>query len=188
MNTERLIKLITEHGNLSRELIVDLEGELKEEFYQTHQILHAAGQQENRLYFIEKGLIRNYYYDHHGNEHTVKFWEAHDILFSYEGYYSVPSYFYTEVIGASTLITLSYAALHELDTKYPAITELIKNMLLRYQNEEYEIKRLIALPPEERFITLRTKRPNLFKKVPARIIASYLHLTRETLTRYIARN
>ncbi|MEO7045529.1 MAG: Crp/Fnr family transcriptional regulator [Ferruginibacter sp.] len=188
MNTEKLIKHITEHGNLSRQLITDLEERLKEEFYKTHQILHAAGQQENRLYFIEKGLIRNYYYDHHGNEHTVKFWEANDILFSYQGYYSVPSYFYTEIIEASTLITLSYSALHELDTKYPEITELIKNMLLGYQNEEYEIQRLISLPPEERFITLRTKRPNLFKKVPARIIASYLHLTRETLTRYIARN
>lgn len=188
MNTERLIKFLSEHGKLSRELITDLEGRLKEEFYQTHQIIHAAGQQENRIYFIEKGLIRNYYYDHHGNEHTVRFWEANDILFSYQGYYSVPSYFYTEIIDTSILITLSYAALHELDKKYPETSELIKNMLLRYQNEEYEIQRLIALPPEERFITLRTKRPNLFKKVPARIIASYLHLTRETLTRYIARN
>ncbi|MFA6083424.1 Crp/Fnr family transcriptional regulator [Mucilaginibacter sp.] len=188
MNTERLIKFITEHGDLSPELITDLEGRLKEEYYKTHQILHAAGQQENRIYFLEKGLIRNYYYDHHGNEHTVKFWEANDILFSYQGYYAVPSYFYTEIIEASTLITLSYTSLRELDTKYPETTGLIKNMLLRYQHEEYEIQKLIALPPEERYITLRTKRPNLFKKVPARIIASYLHLTRETLTRYISRN
>jgi CRP-like cAMP-binding protein len=188
MNTEKLLKFITAHAELSPELITDLEGKLKEEYYKTHQILHAAGQQENRIYFLEKGLIRNYYYDHHGNEHTVRFWEANDILFSYQGYYAVPSYFYTEIIEASTLITLSYASLHELDTKYPAITQLIKNLLLRYQQEEYEIQRLIALPPEERYITIRTKSPNLFKKVPARIIASYLHLTRETLTRYIGRN
>ena len=188
MNTERLIKFITEHANLSPGLITDMEGRLKEEFYKTHQILHAAGQQENRIYFLEKGLIRNYYYDHHGNEHTVRFWEANDILFSYQGYYAVPSYFYTEIIEASTLITLSYPALHELDNMYPEIAELIKTMLLRNQQEEYEIQKLITLPPEERFITLRTKKPNLFKKVPARILASYLHLTRETLTRYIARN
>ena len=188
MNTEKLIKFITAHAELSPELITDLEGRLKEEYYKTHQILHAAGQQENRIYFLEKGLIRNYYYDHHGNEHTVRFWEANDILFSYQGYYAVPSYFYTEIIEASTLITLSYSSLHELDTKYTAISQLIKNLLLNYQQEEYEIQKLIALPPEERYITLRTKSPNLFKKVPARIIASYLHLTRETLTRYIGRN
>ncbi|WP_374949828.1 Crp/Fnr family transcriptional regulator [Mucilaginibacter sp.] len=188
MNTEKLIKFIYAHAELSPELMTDLESRLKEEYYKTHQILHAAGQLENRIYFLEKGLIRNYYYDHHGNEHTVRFWEANDILFSYQGYYAVPSYFYTEIIEASTLITLSYTSLHELNAKYPPISSLIKNLLLRFQKEEYEIQKLIALPPEERFITLRTKRPNLFKKVPARIIASYLHLTRETLTRYIARN
>jgi CRP-like cAMP-binding protein len=188
MNTEKLLKLLSEHANLSQELITDLEGRLKEEYYKTHQILHAAGQVENRIYFLEKGLIRNYYYDHHGNEHTVRFWDANDILFSYQGYYAVPSYFYTEIIEASSLVTLSYTALHELDSEYPEMSTLIKNMLLRYQQEEYEIQKLIALPPEERYITLRKKSPNLFKKVPVRIIASYLHLTRETLTRYIARN
>jgi CRP-like cAMP-binding protein len=188
MNTERLLKFISEHADLSPELITDLERRLKEEYYKTHQILHGAGQQENQLYFLERGLIRNYYYDHHGNEHTVKFWEANDILFSYQGYYAVPSYFYTEIIEASTLITLSYASLHELDTMYPEVADLIKSLLLRYQQQEYEIQKLIALPPEERYITLRTKSPNLFQKVPARIIASYLHLTRETLTRYIGRN
>ena len=188
MNTEKLIKFITAHADLSPELITDLEGRLKEEYYKIHQILHAAGQQENRIYFLEKGLIRNYYYDHHGHEHTVRFWEENDLLFSYQGYYAVPSYFYTEIIESSTLITLSYASLHELDTKYPAISQLIKNIMLRHQQEEYEIQKLIALPPEERYITLRTKSPNLFKKVPARIVASYLHLTRETLTRYIGRN
>jgi CRP-like cAMP-binding protein len=189
MNTEKLIKFITEHGNLSPELITDLEGRLKEEYYKTHQILHAAGQQENRIYFIEKGLIRNYYYDHHGNEHTVRFWEANDILFSYQGYYAVPVLF---LHGDHRSINLNHIKLcllaRELDIKYPETTGLIKNMLLRYQQEEYEIQKLIALPPEERYITLRTKSPNLFKKVPARIIASYLHLTRETLTRYISRN
>ena len=188
MNTERLIKLLAEHANLSTELINDLERRLKEEYYKTHQILHAAGQQENRIYFLEKGLMRNYYYDHHGNEHTVRFWDAEDLFFSYQGYYAVPSYFYTEIMEASTLITLSYTALHELDSKYHEVATLIKNMLLRYQQEEYEIQKLIALPPEERYITLRTKRPSIFKKAPARIIASYLHLTRETLTRYIGRN
>ena len=188
MNTGKLIKLLNEHAHLSPELINELEGMLKEEYYKTHQILNAAGQQEHRIYFLEKGLIRNYYYDHHGNEHTVRFWDANDIFFSYQGYYAVPSYYYTEIIEASTLITLSYVGLHELDSAYSEVATLIKTMLLRNQQEEYEIQKLIALPPEERYITLRTKRPNIFKKAPARIIASYLHLTRETLTRYIGRN
>jgi len=188
MNTEKLLNLLAENADLPEALINDLEERLKEEFYKTHQILHAAGQQENRIYFIEKGLIRNYYYDHHGNEHTVRFWIANELCFSYEGYYAMPSYFYTEIMEASTLITLSYTSLHELDRKYPELATLIKNVQLRYQQEEYEIQKLLTLPPEERYITLRTKNPYLFKKTPARIIASYLHLTRETLTRYIGRN
>ena len=188
MNTEKLFELLARHANLSPGLKNEMGVLLTEEHYKNHQILHAAGQLENRLYFIESGLMRNYYYDRHGNEHTVKFWEPTDIFFSYQGYYGVPSYFYTEVIEPATLVALSYSSLHNLDSKYAETGELIKGILLSYQHQEYETQKLIALQPEERYLSLRTNHPNLFKKVPAKIIASYLHLTRETLTRYISRH
>jgi CRP-like cAMP-binding protein len=188
MNLASIISVLSDITGLSPMFKEELSQKAGEEKYKAHQIIHAAGQMENRLYFIETGFARNYYYDHHGNEHTVKFWKAGDILFSYEGYYNVPSYFYTEILEESNVITLNYAVLHELDDKFPEISLLIKTMLIKYQHEEYEKQKLIALPAEERYLLFRENNPNIFQKAPSRIIASFLHITRETLTRYVGRN
>ena len=188
METAELIAILKGITALSEKFIDALQENWTIEYYQQHQILNAAGHLERGLYFMEKGLARNYYYDQEGNAHTVRFWEPGMILFSFEGYYSVPSYFYTEVIAESRFTVLSYKNLHELDKIFPEVGELIKKILLRYQHEEYEKQKLLALAPELRYQTLRKIRPDLFKKIPARIIASYLHMTRETLTRYIGRN
>jgi len=188
MNSESLMDFLKSITALPVDLITSLESELHQENYKAKQIIHAAGQLENRVFFLNSGFARNYFYDHHGNEHTVKFWESGDIMFSYEGYYKVPSYFYTEIIEETSVITLPYAYLHELDKTFPEISIIIKSLLLQFQHDEYEKQVLIALPTEERYRILKTNKPNLFKKLPNRIIASYLHMTRETLTKLIAKN
>jgi CRP-like cAMP-binding protein len=188
MNLTSIYNLFSNITNLSPEFKLELSEKSGEEKYKAHQIIQAAGQMENRLYFIESGFGRNYYYDHHGNEHTVRFWKTGDLLFSYEGYYQVPSYFYTEIMEESKVITLNYTVLHELDTRFQEIAILIKSFLIKYQQEEYEKQKLIALQAEERYLLFRQNNPTIFQKAPTRIIASYLNITRETLARYIGRN
>ena len=188
MNTAPLVDMLSQITPLSRALEEGLSEELQQERYKPHQILRGAGHLEDRVYFMETGFARDYYYDHHGEEHTVKIWEPGNILFSYEGYYQVPSYFYTEVMADAHFITLSYAELHSLCARYPEVSVLIKTILLQYQQEEYEKQKLIALPAKERFLQLHQKRPMLFQHAPLRIIASYLNMTRETLTRLIGKS
>ncbi|WP_183573824.1 Crp/Fnr family transcriptional regulator [Mucilaginibacter sp. X5P1] len=188
MNSEPLFNLLNDIIPLTVDLKDSLEKELHQESYKARQIIHAAGQIENRLHFLESGYVRNYYFDHHGNEHTVKIWEAGDFMFSYEGYYQVPSYFYTDIMEKSSMITLSYSNLHELDKQHPEISTIIKTLLLKFQQEEYEKLMLVALPTEERYQTFRKKKPYLFQILPNRITASYLHMSRETLTRLIGKD
>ncbi len=187
MDTAPLLYLLSNITRLSESFQETLVQNLSHEKYKPRQILHAAGQLENRVYYIQSGFARNYYFDHHGNEHTVRFWEAGDILFSYEGYHKVPSYFYTVVVEHSELITISYNLLHDLTLKFPEISIIIREMLLKFHQEEYEKQRMIALPAEERYQILLKKKPGLFQKLPNGVIASYLHMTRETLTKFIGK-
>ncbi|NNU33672.1 hypothetical protein HK413_05055 [Mucilaginibacter sp. S1162] len=53
----------------------------KNEIYQPHQIIHADGQRENRLWFLEQGFVRSYYFDHTGREHTLAFYDNKELVF-----------------------------------------------------------------------------------------------------------
>lgn len=187
METDILLSYLASKTDLTEPFKQELKDLLQIEIYKTHQVLHAAGQLENRLYFLHKGICRNYYYDQRGDEHTVKFWEPGDIIFSHEGYYHVASYYYTEIVDDTEVITLTYKDLHNLDDKFKEVAELIKIFLLSFQQYEYNRQQLLLLNAKERYSHYRKSNPTLFNKSPLRFIASYLGMTRETLTRLIGK-
>jgi CRP-like cAMP-binding protein len=172
---------------LSNDLKDALGALLVEEQYKPHQILFAPGQFENRLCFIESGLARNYYYDEHEDDHTVKFWRPGDIILSYQGYWSQPAYFYTELIDHSRLVTLKYDDLRVLITAFPEASLFIKNILKSFHEEEHQKQRLAGLNAEKRFREMKKNNRLIFQKVPLKIIASYLNMSRETLSRIISK-
>lgn len=187
MIAENLLKLLGEKAELSSGFLESLEAGLRTEIYKPHQIIQAAGNIENRLFFIESGFARNYFYDQFGQEHTVRFWEPGEIMFSYEGYFRVSSYFYVEVMEQSQFISLSYERLSHLEREFNETKLLLRNFILQFQKEDFEKQNLISLPAEERYQFIRKNRNHLFSRVSSKIIASYLHLSRETLSRYMSR-
>jgi len=187
MKSETLIRLLGEKAELSSGFIEALDASVLYEIYKPHQIIQAAGNIENRLFYIESGFARNYFYDQFGEEHTVRFWEPGKIMFSYEGYYKVPSYFYIEIMADSQFITLPYDRLIELEKAFPESELLIRHCLLQFQKEDFEKQQLVSLPPEERYRYLRKTKNYLFLKVNSKIIASYLQLSRKSLSRYMSK-
>lgn len=187
MKSKNVIKFLSEMTDLSAMLSAELEANLQDEIYKRHQIIQAAGNIENRIFYIESGFARNYFYDQFGQERTVRFWEPGNIMFSYEGYYKVSSYFYVEIMADSKFTSLSYDKLRELEQVFPEMKLLIKYFLLQYQKEDFEKQQLISLPAEERYRYLRKNSNHLFSRFSSKIIASYLHLSRETLSRYMSK-
>ncbi|MFY7814541.1 MAG: Crp/Fnr family transcriptional regulator, partial [Chryseobacterium taeanense] len=58
-----------------------------------------------------------------------------------------------------------------------AISEIL---FLRKQQEQIN---LLTLSPKERYLNLISQRPEIFQRTPLKIIASYLGLTAESLSR-----
>jgi CRP-like cAMP-binding protein len=187
MKSEILIRLLSEKADLSTKFIEALEVCIQHEIYKPHQIIQAAGNVENRLFFIESGLARNYFYDQFGNEHTVRIWEPGDIIFSYEGYYNIASYFYVEIMSPSQFVSISYEKLNELEKDFIEAKSLIRHFLLWFQKKDFEKQQLVSLPAEERYIFFRKNNNYLFSKINSKIIASYLQLSAKTLSRYMSK-
>ncbi len=179
--------LLNEVGVFSAQFKTDLEEMVHEERYKTKQILYAAGQVQLSLLLIKNGFARDYYYDHNGQEYTVRFWKPGDIIFSYEGYYKVQSFYYTEFLDQSEVLVLSYQDLFELQKNHRDVFPLIRHIVLKNRCEDYERQRILTLTANARYKQLLKQNHLIFQKSPVRFIASYLNMSRETLARLMSK-
>ncbi|WP_220399718.1 Crp/Fnr family transcriptional regulator [Filimonas effusa] len=95
-----------------------------------------------------------------------------------------PSGIKTEALEDCTLWSISYPDLNELYSRNEtglrigkAVAEV---MFLKKQQEQVN---LLTLSPKERYLNLVKQRPEIFQRTPLKIIASYLGLTAESLSR-----
>jgi len=181
-------QFLNQAGCFSEEFKSELELLVHEQFYRNKQIVQASGQVELNTYLIESGFVRGYYYDHKGNEHTLKFWVPGDLIFSYEGYYKVPSHYYIEFMDESKAYVLSYEDLIHLQKSHTDALSVIKYAMLRDKREEHEREAILALPANERYRRLLNHNHTIFQKSPAKYIASYLNMSRETLARFMGKS
>jgi CRP-like cAMP-binding protein len=188
MVTKYFISYLASITELSTAFIEELNSQLKEEKYKAHQIIHSAGQVENRLWFLESGFARTYYFDQTGKEHTLSFFTENQLIFSYKGYWREATDYYLEIVSESKLISLSYEAITGLSQKFDETKKIIQLFKRQLYYDELYKSRLIALPAEERYIQFRKSNSGIFKIASVKLIASYLNMTRENLSRLIGRD
>lgn len=90
----------------------------------------------------------------------------------------------TEALEESILWSISNSDLNELYQRSATglrIGKAISEML--YIKKQQEQINLLTLSPQERYIKLIESRPEIFLRTPLKIIASYLGLTAESLSR-----
>lgn len=95
-----------------------------------------------------------------------------------------PTLIKTECLEDSLIWSISYLDLHELYSKSIkglSIGKAIADaMFIRKQSEQIN---LLSLSPTERYLKLIKERPLVFQRTPLKIIASYLGITAESLSR-----
>jgi CRP-like cAMP-binding protein len=135
--------------------------------------------------FIEKGVLRSYTIDEKGNEHIVQFgfegWWITDL----SSYLTGGNSTYTiEAIEDSELLLLTTAAREELMVQLPAF-ERYQRLLLQnaYIALQARVNSALSATAEEKYLRLTASYPNIVSRVPQHMVASYLGLTPETLSR-----
>jgi CRP-like cAMP-binding protein len=187
MSVESLISYLSTITKLSPAYIGALRSSLEEEQYKPHQVIHAAGQVESRLWFIGTGFARSYYFDQTGKEHTLSFYLENEVIFSYKGFWGEATDYYLEVLAPATLISLPYEALNKFIEQYPETRALVNIFTRQRYYQELFKSRLMTWAAEERYHQFRKANPEIFKIASIRLIASYLNMTRENLSRLMGR-
>ena len=149
------------------------------------QYLLQEGDVCKTIAFIEKGLLKAYSVDYNGNEHIIQFglegWVISDLYSFLTG---EPATYNIDAIEDAELELISKSAHEELllkAPKYETFTRL--NITGAYLAMQKRLTSIISSSLEERYANFIALYPNIVQRVPQHMIASYMGLTPETLSR-----
>ena len=134
--------------------------------------------------FVVKGAMRQYRVDDKGVEHIVRLSLENWWVSDRESYIMLtPSLYYIDAWEDSDLLLLTKADYVGKLGAIPAINEMSKKMDENFAIAAQKRVSTISFSAEERFADLIKTYPEFFQRFPQHIIASYLGMSRETLSR-----
>ena len=135
--------------------------------------------------FVENGAMRLYSVDPNGSEHIVAFaLEGSFMTDLYSFLTNEPTIYNIDAIEDSELVLITKSASDELRKLSPKYQEFIFQATSQaYIQLQRRMSTVISLTVEERYKELTETHPDIIQRVPQHMIASYMGLTPETLSR-----
>jgi CRP-like cAMP-binding protein len=149
--------------------------------------LLKEGEKSNDGYFVLKGCIRTYYIID-GEEKTTAFYTEMEAFTPHCVIHKAPSEYYVSCVNDTILIVSNPDMETEMFSKFPKFETLCRilaeELLAKQQINFDEFK---TSSPEQRYLNLLQKRPDLVQRVPQHQLASYLGIKPQSLSRLRAR-
>ena len=150
-------------------------------------ILLREGQKSNDGYFVLKGCIRTYYI-REGEEKTTAFYTEMEALTPPCVINKAASEYYISCVEDTILIVSTPDMDAEMFGKFPkfeSLCRILAEELLAKQQFDFDAFKTSS--PEQRYLNLLGKRPDLVQRVPQHQLASYLGIKPQSLSRLRAR-
>lgn len=148
------------------------------------EFLFCADEVVKHLAFVQKGCIRYYLIDDKGNEHIVYFgtegWWVGDMNSFFN---QKPTIYYLQALEDTELLMFNRENFQRAidETSYGGFfREATKKSYMSIQKRYAEANTKSA---EEKYIELMQKNPSILQRVPQHLIASYLGIKPESLSR-----
>ena len=149
------------------------------------QYLLQEGDVCKNIAFVEKGALRTYTVDELGTEHILQFalegWTISDLYSFLTGEAST---YNIDALEAAELVLVSKAAHEEMLQTIPKYETYVRLQVTgAYIALQRRITSVLSLTTEERYKNFTATYPNIVQRVPQHMIASFMGLTPETLSR-----
>src|SRR6266404_7733226 len=174
---------------LNEDEIELIESAFQSKKFRKRQYLLQEGDVCKYTAFIVKGAMRQYTVDERGEEHIVRLsienWWANDRESLMK---QIPSIYFIDAWEDTETLLVTKAAFFDLIDHIPTLSEWMRNIDVNFAiASQRRLNAAISLSAEERYHDLEKNYPEFLQRFPQHIIASYLGINRESLSRIRSR-
>lgn len=178
-------KYLNQQWGLPKDAIDQLCDGIRTKKVKKEELLLQAGEICKLTFFVEKGLLRMYALNEKGKEDILQF-APENWLVSDRGsiYFNEPSDYYIDAIEETEVVLLDTEFLDKISALGPSFRKLNDRLLhnhIRHLNKR--VKLLLGASAKTRYLNFIKLHPDVLLRVPQWMVASYLGIAPESLSR-----
>lgn len=185
IKAQAFIDYINEYVILTKDEEVKLLSKVSYRNYMKGQFVVQQGDVCKHSGFVISGCTRTFFVNEEGEEHIVMFsienWWASEI-----GSFvtQTPSDYNVQCIENTELIQLTFTDQEELFKEIPKLERFFRLILEEaFVASQKRIVKSFSLPAKEQYLQFRLQYPELEQRIPQYMVASYLGITKEFLSK-----
>lgn len=185
MNIQPLLNYISNYVSLTPEEEAFLISKVSYRKYLKGQYIVQQGDVCKYECFVISGCTKTFHVDDHGQEHIV--------MFSIENWWTsdmgsfitqTPADYNIQCIDNTELIMFSYDIIEELYSEIPKLERFFRQIIERaLVASQRRIVRSFSLSAKDRYLYFRNQYPKIEQLIPQYMVASYLGITKEFLSK-----
>lgn len=182
---EQLAKFIKEKIIISDEEIDSILPFFKTLSVKKNEFLVSHGEFGQQLYFVEKGCLRIFFINEEGQESTRFIAFENNFASALVSFITeATAVEYVQALEDSQLLYIDRNDFFNLLEKYPVWEKFYRYYLeFAYVTNTNRLMSFITMDARMRYEKLLKERPIVVKRLPSKVVASFLNISQETLSR-----
>jgi CRP/FNR family transcriptional regulator len=150
-----------------------------------NQYLVHEGDEVKYEYLVLSGIYKVFYVDAQGKEYIVQFAQENWWMSDYNAFFKQqPASMFIECMEDGEVLYSTLAAREKLSADLHKMEHFYRIKLTNgYVAAQQRIKLLLSSTPQQRYEEFSKLYPDLMQRIPKKLIAEYLGVSRETLSR-----
>ncbi len=182
---ENFSRYLSDKWGLTEDQVGQLSDAIKTKPVKKGTFLLREGEVCTMSFFVEKGLLRFYAINEDGKESILQF-ASENWLVADRGsiFFNEPSHFFIDAVEDSVVIPIDTGFVDKISNMSPTFREKNERLLhnhIRHLNDRISL--LLGASAEKRYLEFIKRYPDVLLRVPQWMVASYLGITPESLSR-----
>jgi CRP-like cAMP-binding protein len=185
MNNFTLTTFLTSNIDIDKNVLDKLLQNCKTIKISKGNFLLRQGEICKHSFFVESGLLRQYSIDNKGKEHILQFAPETWFISDRESvYFNQPSNYFIQALEDSSVLQIDESFILHLAEQSKSFLAFNNKLLHNHiRHLQKRVTQLLSAAAEERYLDFIKLYPDILLRVPQSMVASYLGITPESLSR-----